>query len=161
MTHSSGRHRTSPERDGKTATGSAPSTATVVIGLDGSDSSWDAFWWACGEARRLGGRAVAVFVSPFPSAVSADTAALAGQVAGELAEQLRLQAERCATDQGVDITFVHSQGDPALELLRIAAANQANQIVVGRSTKARHRLAGSLGPRLIRRDKAPVVVVVP
>jgi nucleotide-binding universal stress UspA family protein len=82
-------------------------------------------------------------------------------VASEMAEHLRLQAERYVADQGVDITFMHVHGDPALELLRIAAAHQANQIVVGRSTKARHRLAGSLGRRLIRRNKAPVVVVVP
>ena len=78
--------------------------------------------------------------------------------ASELAEQRRRQAERHAADQGA---FAHAHGDPALELLRIAAAHQANQIVVGRSTKARHRLAGSLGRRLICRDRAPVVVVVP
>jgi nucleotide-binding universal stress UspA family protein len=102
-----------------------------------------------------------IFVSPFPSAVSADVVPLVAQAASELAEQLRLQAERYAADQGVDITFTHAHGDPALELLRIAAAHQANQIVVGKSAKARHRLAGSLGRRLICRDRAPVVVVVP
>ena len=36
----------------------------VVVGVDDSESSWDAFWWSCGESQRLGGRIVAVFVSP-------------------------------------------------------------------------------------------------
>src|ERR1700690_3715569 len=37
--------------------------AMVLVGIDGSGTSWNALSWACGEARRLRGRAVAVFVS--------------------------------------------------------------------------------------------------
>jgi hypothetical protein len=33
--------------------------------------------------------------------------------------------------------------------------------VVGKSAQPRHRLIGSVGQRLIRRQAAPVVVVVP
>ena len=44
----------------------APVNGRVVVGIDGSDTSWDAFCWACGETRRLGGRTVAVFVGPIP-----------------------------------------------------------------------------------------------
>src|SRR5271155_1330097 len=38
--------------------------ATIVVGVDGSESAWNAYWWSRGEAKRLRGRIVAVFVSP-------------------------------------------------------------------------------------------------
>jgi hypothetical protein len=36
----------------------------ILIGLDGSVTSWHAFSWGCGETRRTDGRVVAMFVSP-------------------------------------------------------------------------------------------------
>jgi hypothetical protein len=36
-------------------------TAVVLLGIDGSETSWHALSWACGEARQLRGRAVGVF----------------------------------------------------------------------------------------------------
>ena len=39
------------------------SGAVVLVGFDGSESSRDALSWASGEARRLRGRILAVFVS--------------------------------------------------------------------------------------------------
>jgi nucleotide-binding universal stress UspA family protein len=149
----------------------APATTVLVIGIDGSTTSWDAFWWACGEARRTSGRAIAVFVTPVGgsglAAASArcspfaiDCAAF-DEVASAEADQLRNQAFGYAADRDVDLKFVHLRGDIAKELLRVAEADHADLIVVGKSTKARHHLAGSLGRRLIRRRHAPVVVVVP
>ena len=70
----------------------------IVVGLDGSPTSWDAFSWAAGAAVRANGRLLAVYV---------------------------------------------------------------NLMVVGRSAKMRHHVAGSLGRRLVGRKDAPVVVVVP
>lgn len=127
-----------------TAEGFGPADmVTVVIGSDGSPTSWDAFCWGCGEARRLGGRAVAVFTAPDPT------------------EQLRAEILQQTVDQGIDLTFIHAHGDPATELLRVAEAVRADMIVVGKSTKARHRLVGSIGARLIAKRPAPVVVIVP
>jgi len=142
--------------------------ATVVVGLDGSDTSWDACSWACGEARRLGARIVAVYVTPTAEAGLAATAAGAAVVsevldesAAEQADQLREQLLRTALDGACDMEFVHARGEPATELVRVAESVQADQIVVGRSTKALHHLAGSIGRRLIAKRGAPVVVVVP
>lgn len=157
-----------PAPDGLTA---GHGRAAIVVGLDGSQTSWDAFWWACGEARRLGGRTVAVYVSPGGDAVLAAMASAVGVTvcdytaveacatgqASSLAGQLR----RRLGDDGPEVTFVHANGDPARELLRVAAGVRADMIVIGRSTKARHHLAGSLGRYLIARRGAPVVVVVP
>jgi nucleotide-binding universal stress UspA family protein len=117
--------------------------AAVLVGVDGSENSWCALSWACGEARRLRGRAVAVFVSS-----SAESG-------------LRRELECYAADHDVDLSFVHIDGDVASELLRLATELHADQIVVGRSMKARHRLAASVGCRLVGTRKAPVVVVVP
>jgi nucleotide-binding universal stress UspA family protein len=145
--------------------------AVVLIGLDGSETSWDAFWWGCGEARRIGGQAVAAFVSPIAETGMAIAAAVGGaivcdytaldQIAGERATRLRSEAQLRAAELGLELAFVHARGDPAKELLRIGEALAADLIVVGRSTKARHQVAGSLGRRLIARRRAPVIVVVP
>ena len=144
--------------------------ARVVVGIDGSDTSWDAFCWACGETRRLGGRAVAVFVGPAAGAASTTAASFAGAVIAygaiqqsmtDQAKQLCVQVRAYGDDHGVDVAFVHTQGDRARELLRIANAGHADLLVVGRSTKARHHLAGSLGRRLVGRRDAPIIVVVP
>jgi nucleotide-binding universal stress UspA family protein len=147
-----------------------PVNARVVVGVDGSETSWDAFCWACGETGRLGGRAVGVFVSPVSGAASATAASFGGAVVAygviqqsmtDQAEQLSDQVRAYGHDHGVDVSFVHTQGDTASELLRIANAGHADLLVVGRSTKARHHLAGSLGRRLVGRSGAPIIVVVP
>jgi nucleotide-binding universal stress UspA family protein len=148
---------------------STSASPSLIVGFDGSEGSWDALYWACGEARRLGGRAVAVFVSG-SAGVGLETTAIAltgacftptDQVARDVAQDLRDQTKQFAANQGVHVPFIHLRGDAATELLRIAIAQHADQIVVGRSRKARHRLAGSLGRRLVRGRNAPVVVVVP
>jgi nucleotide-binding universal stress UspA family protein len=144
--------------------------AVVLVGIDGSKTSWDALSWALGEARRLRGRAVAVFVSS--SAGSGITAAAFigaapsdydwnHSAALQLADTLRRELERYAADHDVDLSFVHTHGNAASELLRLATELHADQIVVGRSMKARHHLAGALGCRLLGKREAPVVVVVP
>lgn len=150
-----------------TAGAAAP---VVLVGIDGSQTSWCALSWACGEARRLRGRAVAVFVSSsagggFPAAAFIGQAPFDcgwhDSAATERADALRRELECYAADLGVDLTFLHTDGDAASELLRLATALHADQIVVGRSTKARRHLAASLGCRLVGKREAPVVVVVP
>ena len=179
--HSHGAQR--PNRQADTSVDGPAGIPTVVIGVDGSSSSWDAFCWGSGEARRMGGRVVAVFTSPgaavpettkttettetteasapvleSDSAMLDDAAALAD---GTEAERLAAEIRREADDLGIGLSFIHARGNPAIELLRIAKVVGADLIVVGKSAKPRHRLIGSVGQRLIRRHAAPVVVVVP
>jgi nucleotide-binding universal stress UspA family protein len=171
MGRSSGMDSSPQHRDQLHIGSSSPASALVVVGIDGSDTSWDAFCWACGETKRLGGRTVAVFVGPTSGAVSATTSAsFTGAVVPysalqqsmtDQAEELSGQVRAYAHDHGVDVAFVHTQGDTANELLRIANADHADLLVVGRSSKARHHIAGSLGRRLVGRRGAPIVVVVP
>jgi nucleotide-binding universal stress UspA family protein len=72
---------------------------------------------------------------------------------------LRREAEKAAREQGIPITFVATRGDSFSELHRIAREICADAIVVGASTKAAHRLVGSLAVRLVRASKWPVTVV--
>jgi K+-sensing histidine kinase KdpD len=145
-------------------------TAGVLVGMDGSETSWHALSWACGEARRLRRRAVAVFVSSSVGSVI-HTSAFIGAfhfdcgwielTATEQAETLGREVQCYAASHSIDLTFVHTHGDTASELLRLATLHHVDQIVVGRSMKARHHLAGSLGRRLVGKREAPVVVIVP
>jgi nucleotide-binding universal stress UspA family protein len=137
----------------------------IVVGLDGSPSSWDAFCWAAGEAVRIDGKLVAVYVVPLVDSATAfdvpyDYAGVA-QARQEISDELRGEASRRAYELGVEISFVTEHGDATHALTDIARASHAYLVVVGRSTKMMHRLAGSLSHRLTSRNDAPVVVVVP
>lgn len=145
---------------------------TIVVGFDGSRTSWSALWWACGEAGRLGGRVIAVYVTCASTATAATAALAAGFDAGAYAlARVQCNAERAAAlraeliektcDLGLEVRFLHLQGNTAEQLTRIARDSRADVIAVGRSLKLRHQLAGSLGRGLSRNRKAPIVVIVP
>jgi nucleotide-binding universal stress UspA family protein len=107
---------------------------------------------------------VAVYVTPaaYPSVAvlpAVDIADCMEEAAAERAGEL--QAEARAAGEDLDLGFVHVRGDAATELVRVATTIHADLIVVGRSTKIRHHLAGALGGRLMSKRGAPVVVVVP
>jgi nucleotide-binding universal stress UspA family protein len=137
----------------------------IVVGLDGSSTSWDAFSWAAGEAIRCGGSIVAVYATPL-----VETIAVFGEAAGyaaveeardEVTEELEQEAHDRARDLGVNLKFISERGEAAQTLTHIAHSLGADLIVVGKSAKMLHRLAGSLGRRLIARPDVPVIVVVP
>ena len=137
----------------------------ILVGVDGSVTSLRAGSYAAGLARRQGARLVLVYVEQ-PSAMYG---AAAGAGAGAIAEQqrafsetaadLRREAEEGAARVGVQLTFVVAAGDPYHELRRVADEVRAAAVVVGASTKAGHRLVGSLAVRLVKAGRWPVTVV--
>src|ERR1017187_4772128 len=105
-----------------------PVSPVVVVGIDGSATSWDAFSWACGETRRLSGRVVAVFVGPTSARAAASTAPLGAscialgvieQSENEQATLLSQEARRYAADHAIEFTFGHGHGATAHKLLRV------------------------------------------
>ena len=60
---------------------------------------------------------------------------------------------------GLSVTFITATGDPYHELRRVADEVRADAVVVGASTKAGHRLVGSLAVRLVKAGRWPVTVV--
>jgi nucleotide-binding universal stress UspA family protein len=142
---------------------------SIVVGVDGSPTSWDALSWALGEAKRRSSRVIAVYVIPTAElAAEAMAAAVAsyGYVAAKQAETdaadgVQEEAEAQANRLGVPLAFMRAEGDSAQELLQVAQSAHSDLIVIGRSSKTLHHLAGSLGRRLVSNRKAPAVVVVP
>lgn len=137
-----------------------------LVGLDGSATSWDAFIWAAGEAKRSAARLIAAYVVPQPLPLSPAPGVTTGfsihqDAESQVGTELEREAKSRAKDLGLSLTFVRGQGEPVHELLRIACAVKADLIVVGKSTKLRHQLAGSCGGRLARERNAPIVVIVP
>jgi nucleotide-binding universal stress UspA family protein len=153
-----GRRPHAPDRNGVPA-------PVIVVGLDGSPSSWDALCWAAGEAMRINGKVVAAYVIPLTQPAAAFDAPYdydgVEQARQEVAKELRSEASHRAAELGVELDFVTEHGDATHALTDIARALHANLVVVGRSAKVLHRLAGSLSHRLTSRNDAPVVVVVP
>jgi nucleotide-binding universal stress UspA family protein len=60
---------------------------------------------------------------------------------------------------GVPVTFMKVHGDPYATLRDAADTHQVDVVVVGASTSAGHRIAGSVATRLIRAGHRPVLVV--
>lgn len=139
----------------------ADGPGTIVVGVDGSDSSLHAAAYAAGLARRQGARLVAVYVR----SLSAPVLPLAGAATAVIAAQDEVERElRAAVDQRVaplevDVRLVVRTGEPYAELLQAAEEFHADAVIVGRSTKILHRIAGSLAVKLVRAGRWPVTVV--
>ena len=159
-----------PVTEGKTAD-NVPSDnvgrPTLIVGVDGSAPSWDAFAWAAGEARRGTGRIVAVFVTSIiePEEALGTTAPLgyaaAADARDQMADELAAEVARRADALDVEVRFVRGIGDAVHVLTDVAHSEHADLMVVGRSAKMLHRLAGSVSRRLALNRDCPVIVVVP
>jgi nucleotide-binding universal stress UspA family protein len=154
------------EKARATTEGSGVGDPLIVVGVDGSAPSWDAFAWAAGEALRTHGRILAVFATSLIQPGEALGGAPLGYAAAtdardELAEKLAAEVTRRAETLGVEVKFVRGMGDASRVLTEVARSEQADLMVVGRSAKILHRLAGSVSRRLVLTHGSPVIVVVP
>ncbi|MFH8369986.1 universal stress protein [Streptomyces sp. NPDC018031] len=134
----------------------------VLVGVDGSDSSWRAAAYAAGLARRQHALLAVVYVQPLPAA----TAVLGGavvEVTEEIAEELRAEMERAAERlRGIfelRWEFHTLRGDPYSGLVAAADDLKADAVVVGASEQAGHRIVGSVAVRLVKAGRWPVTVV--
>jgi nucleotide-binding universal stress UspA family protein len=152
---------------GAEALGGDARRQVIVVGVDGSAPSWDAFAWAAGEARRVNGRVIAVYVTPLiqPEEALGFTAPLgygaAADARDQVADELRGEVSRRAAELDVEVVFVRESGDAVHVLTEVARAEHADLMAVGRSAKVLHRLAGSVSRRLVLNRDGPVLVVVP
>jgi len=136
----------------------------ILVGVDDTTTSLRAAWYAAGLARRQGAKVTAVFVAPIASFGAAtpggaELAAAQRESVRQTADSLRHRAEEGARDLGIPLTFIVAEGDAYAEIRRIADEIRADAVVIGASTKAGHRLIGSLAVRLVRAGRWPVTVV--
>lgn len=138
--------------------------SAILVGIDGSTTSLRAAAYAAGLARRQGARVTFVYVTPLATRGGgvpggAGLAVAEREASDAVAEELRTRAGEAARELGISTTFVAAHGDPFTELRRVADEIRADAVVVGASTKAGHRLVGSLAVRLVRAGRWPVTVV--
>jgi nucleotide-binding universal stress UspA family protein len=134
----------------------------IVVGVDGSDSSWRAASYAAGLARRQ--RALLAVVSVQPvlaegAALGASVAQTTEQVAEELIQEIRQAAEQLRGVFEVRWEFHTFRGDPYNGLVQAADELKADAVVVGASEQAGHRFVGSVAVRLVKAGRWPVTVV--
>ncbi len=138
---------------------------TIVVGIDGSTSSLRAAAYALGMARRQHSRLVAVYVRSSPPSLLplADTGggAIATVIDSQesVEQELRAALAERLPELTVDARLIVRSGEPYAELVGVAREVQADAVIVGRSTKTLHRIAGSLGAKLARSGHWPVTVV--
>jgi nucleotide-binding universal stress UspA family protein len=137
-------------------------TSDLVVGVDGSPSSWQAMHWATAEAQRRGARLriVAAYRTPWPpdeSAAQSDPDAMALTPAEELVDEMVKVARDLAPTIVIDGLVVC--GSPVKALT--AAATDGSLIVVGNRGHGdlNSLLLGATGLQLATHGTAPVTIV--
>jgi nucleotide-binding universal stress UspA family protein len=134
----------------------------ILVGVDGSDTSWRAAAYAAGLARRQGSLLAVVYVQPTLAAAAALGAPVAGttaEVAEELVAEIRRTVAQLRGLFDVRWEFHTLHGDAYTGLVQAAQDLTADAVIVGASEQAGHRLVGSVAVRLVKAGRWPVTVV--
>jgi nucleotide-binding universal stress UspA family protein len=129
---------------------------SVVVGIDGTESSDHAMYFAIGLAGRERARVIACFVSQPPivvypaGLVPVDFEAYATALDNEFTDAIKAA--------GVCGVFYHRQGDAVGELKRLADEQHADIIAIGRSRHP-HLHVGSVPRRLLDVSSHAVLIV--
>lgn len=133
----------------------------ILAAVDGTVTSLRAGAYAAGLARRQGAELVVVTVTTTSAlgGMSPDAVTALAETAAAQASELQDEAARALGRLEMQGRFVQVHGDPYTEIVRLADDLRADGVVVGASTKAGHRIVGSLAGRLVKSGKWPVTVV--
>jgi nucleotide-binding universal stress UspA family protein len=131
----------------------------ILVGTDFSPTAERALSLAGEVARGLGAEIVLLHVDEIPeTAPLAEVAAARREHARVALESLRQTLALSGGDVSVQVLL--RPGDPAREILRVAAANGARVIVIGtHGESAAGLLLGSVSDRVVRYAAVPVLVV--
>lgn len=127
----------------------------IVVGMDWSPASMDAWREACLLARTFGSRLVLVHAVPETSSVRAER--------DEVVLQAEATLHQLATEDGVEAGAVVEEGRADDVLLAVAAREGADLIVLGAGARTTldRVLLGSSAERLVREAPVPVWLVCP
>lgn len=132
-----------------------------VVGVNGSPASLRALAFACGWARRIGSDLIVVYVADacLQPALDCYSATAARECSDEICADIRRQLAAWMSGQPISWTFVAVPvGRPPSDLERVAAAHDADAVIVGQSRRRRlHRPVCARLSRLSTR----IVIAVP
>lgn len=131
----------------------------ILVGVDGSPTSLRAGAYAGGLARRQGAHLVIVIVRTPAASASPDVVVASRAAQDSIVAELKADIEVQAARLGIEFTLYEREGNPYTEITRLADELRVDAVVVGASTKAGHRLVGSLATHLVRDARWPVTVV--
>ncbi|MFD7921072.1 universal stress protein [Streptomyces sp. NPDC059740] len=134
----------------------------IVVGVDGTASSWRAAAYAAGLARRQGSLLALVYVQPVlpvSAAMGASVSQTTMSIAEELMAEIQASTERLRDVYRLRWEFHTLHGDPYNGMVRMADELKADAVVVGASESAGHRIMGSVAVRLVKAGRWPVTVV--
>jgi nucleotide-binding universal stress UspA family protein len=134
---------------------------TLVVGVDGSDTSWRALHYAFGLARRQHATVLAVFVVTTPFGFGYD-GIIVGAIAeanDQLIDELELAIHTLAADYRVRTKFIAKAGDPVNTLILVAQEQRADALIIGASQARIHQVFPSNAIRAVRRCHCLVTVV--
>jgi nucleotide-binding universal stress UspA family protein len=137
------------------------------VGYDGSPPASRALDAAVRLLRGRDGRIIVVYIGHIPSLdmLSADAIAQMEVDFDEIGKELRESAAEQLGADGVEWEFQRRQGLIADQLIEAASAighghpGDTTVIVVGSSSKASHRIVGSVAVSLARHCPVPLVIV--
>jgi nucleotide-binding universal stress UspA family protein len=131
------------------------SGASIVVGHDGSPSADHALEWAVGLAQPLGAKVIAAYI----------WRASSSEVRPRLHERLTTEATRSieewAGQGGSEVQPVEVEGEPRMELVKVAERLAAGLVVVGRrgTGEVRALRMGSVASYLVTSSPLPIAVV--
>lgn len=133
----------------------------LVVGVDGSETSWRALYYAFGLARRQRGSSLLAVFAGVPDCALELTGCPndVWSARDRLVAELRDAVAALSDEHRVAAEFVTMQWEPAESLVRVAAEHRADAIIIGASRALAHKLFGSTAVRTVRRSRCPVTVV--
>ena len=136
----------------------------ILVGVDGSDASYKAAWWAANYAKHAGLtlQIVCAYSLPSYAAVSFDatyTAMGDDAVAHTDAQEILSKAKAIADEQGVAATTLIVTGDPSSVFVELS--RNYNLIVIGNRGKGglAERLLGTTSSSLPAYAYCPIIVI--
>jgi nucleotide-binding universal stress UspA family protein len=143
----------------------------IVVGVDGSEASWEALRWAADEARLRFAQLVAVHAWSFIPAQPIGDPGMLAMPAGDLAGQLGAESEAArgvleaaveealGAEPGLEIEQKLVEGDAGDAL--VAESESAELVVVGSHGRSglKAALLGSVSRHVVSHAACPVVVV--
>lgn len=134
---------------------------TILVAVDGSETSMRAGAYAAGLARRQHARLICLYVRS-PGAMAGLSPAAVGPLYlahNATAEEIRHIIAANVDRIGVEVVFMERSGSPGAEIARMADDLRVDAVVVGASTRAGRRFIGSIASYLVRIARWPVTVV--